>query len=112
MDSSSYARELASLRSSKQRDVRKTPSILLGLILCIWIPCTRGVVWSQEASSSAHTEALIKQLGTGNVKAEDAAKTSDVALAKVCRKLEIPLLGLGHWTKAGDSGHNFPLADR
>ena len=24
---------------------------------------------------------------------------SDVGLAKVCRKLEIPLPGLGHWTK-------------
>lgn len=44
------------------------------LMLCIWLPCTGSAVWSQEASSAAHIEALIKQLGTGDVKAEDAAK--------------------------------------
>src|SRR6266478_10151871 len=32
---------------------------------------------------------------------------SDVALAKVCRKLEIPLPGLGHWTKIA-CGHTIP----
>jgi hypothetical protein len=32
---------------------------------------------------------------------------SDVALAKVCRKLEIPLPGLGHWTKIA-CGHAIP----
>jgi hypothetical protein len=32
---------------------------------------------------------------------------SDVALAKVCRKLEIPLPGLGHWTKIA-CGHSIP----
>lgn len=44
------------------------------MTLCILIPCTGAAVWSQEASSAAHIEALIKQLGTGDVKAEDAAK--------------------------------------
>ena len=33
--------------------------------------------------------------------------TSDVALAKVCRKLQIPLPGLGHWTKIA-CGHRIP----
>ena len=74
MDPSSYAQEADPLGSRPQRDVRKAPYILLGLILCIWILCTGGVVWPQEASSSAHVEGLIKQLGTGNIKAEDAAK--------------------------------------
>jgi predicted transcriptional regulator len=32
---------------------------------------------------------------------------SDVGLAKVCRKLEIPLPGLGHWTKIA-CGHSIP----
>jgi hypothetical protein len=32
---------------------------------------------------------------------------SDVGLAKVCRKLEIPLPGLGHWTKIA-CGHTIP----
>jgi hypothetical protein len=32
---------------------------------------------------------------------------SDVGLAKVCRKLEIPLPGLGHWTKLA-CGHSIP----
>src|ERR1700691_2333016 len=32
---------------------------------------------------------------------------SDVGLAKVCRKLEIPLPGLGHWTKIA-FGHSIP----
>jgi hypothetical protein len=32
---------------------------------------------------------------------------SDVGLAKVCRKLEIPLPGLGHWTKIA-CGHAIP----
>src|SRR5882762_282924 len=32
---------------------------------------------------------------------------SDVALTKVCRKLEIPLPGLGHWTKIA-CGHTIP----
>lgn len=45
-----------------------------GLMLCIWILCTGTAVWPQEASSAAHIEALIKQLGTGEIKAEDAAK--------------------------------------
>jgi hypothetical protein len=45
-----------------------------GLILGIWILCTGSAVWPQEASSAAHIETLIKQLGTGNIKAEDAAK--------------------------------------
>src|SRR5882762_3082831 len=34
-------------------------------------------------------------------------KISDVALAKICRKLEIPLPGLGHWTKIA-CGHTIP----
>ncbi len=34
-------------------------------------------------------------------------KVSDVALAKVCRKLQIPLPGLGHWTKIA-CGHTIP----
>lgn len=34
-------------------------------------------------------------------------KISDVALAKVCRKLKIPLPGLGHWTKIA-CGHTIP----
>lgn len=34
-------------------------------------------------------------------------KISDVGLAKVCRKLEIPLPGLGHWTKIA-CGHTIP----
>ena len=62
------------MQTYKQRDVRKAPYILLGLILCIWILCTGVAVWPQEASSSAHIQALIKQLGTGNSKSEDAAK--------------------------------------
>jgi hypothetical protein len=32
---------------------------------------------------------------------------SDVGLVKVCRKLEIPLPGLGHWTKIA-CGHSIP----
>jgi hypothetical protein len=32
---------------------------------------------------------------------------SDVALANVCRKLQIPLPGLGHWTKI-QCGHKIP----
>jgi hypothetical protein len=32
---------------------------------------------------------------------------SDVGLAKVCRKLEVPLPGLGHWTKIA-CGHTIP----
>ena len=32
---------------------------------------------------------------------------SDVGLAKVCRKLDIPLPGLGHWTKIA-CGHSIP----
>ena len=44
------------------------------LMLCLWILCAATAVWSQEVSSTAHIEALIKQLGTGDVKAEDAAK--------------------------------------
>src|ERR1043166_7559675 len=32
---------------------------------------------------------------------------SDVGLAKVCRKLQIPLPGLGHWTKIA-CGHMIP----
>ena len=44
------------------------------LILGIWILCTGSAVWPQEASSATHIETLIKQLGTGDVKAEDAAK--------------------------------------
>src|SRR3989442_10452124 len=32
---------------------------------------------------------------------------SDVGLAKVCRKLQIPLPGLGHWTKIA-CGHKIP----
>lgn len=44
------------------------------LMLCIWILCTGPAAWLQEPSSAAHIEALIKQLGTGDVKAEDAAK--------------------------------------
>src|ERR1700686_5302138 len=32
---------------------------------------------------------------------------SDVALGKVCRKLQIPLPGLGHWTKL-ECGHVIP----
>jgi len=62
------------MHTCKPFDVRKAPYILLGLILCIWTLCTGSAVWPQEASSSAHIEALIKQLGTGNIKAEDAAK--------------------------------------
>lgn len=47
---------------------------LAELMLCIWVLCTGTAAWPQEASSAAHIEALIKQLGTGNVKAEDAAR--------------------------------------
>ena len=47
---------------------------LAALMLCMWILCTGTAGWPQEASSAAHIEALIKQLGTGDVKAEDAAK--------------------------------------
>jgi hypothetical protein len=32
---------------------------------------------------------------------------SDVALGKICRKLQIPLPGAGHWTKI-DCGHSIP----
>jgi len=74
MNSSLYTQRVYSLPSHKQRGVRKAPYTLLRLILCVWILCTGRVVWPQEASSSAHIEALIKQLGTGNIKAEDAAK--------------------------------------
>ncbi|SRR6266404_270169 len=34
-------------------------------------------------------------------------KISDVGLAKICRRLEIPLPGLGHWTKIA-CGHSIP----
>jgi hypothetical protein len=34
-------------------------------------------------------------------------KMSDVGLAKICRKLKIPLPGLGHWTKIA-CGHTIP----
>ena len=34
-------------------------------------------------------------------------RISDVGLAKVCRKLEIPLPGLGHWTRIA-CGHSIP----